>query len=88
MPFVKNDININKKGRKPGATNVKTSELKTLLLTLFESNLNEIVTQHEKLTLNERLTLNKALLPYCLPSIKTELHSNNLEPSIFDTSNW
>ena len=84
MPFSKNDVNINKKGRKPGTTNVKTSELKTLLLSVFESNLIEIVHVQEKLTLKERLLLNKTLLPYCLPSIKTELHNNNLEPSSFD----
>jgi hypothetical protein len=88
MPFTKNDTNINRQGRKVGAQNIKTSELKTLLLSVFESNLNEIVKQQDKLTLNERLTLNKTLLAYCLPSIKTELHSNTLEPSIFDTSNW
>jgi hypothetical protein len=88
MPFTKNDININIKGRKVGSQNIKTSELKTLLVSVFESNLSEIVKQHEKLTLHERLILNKTLLPYCLPSIKTELHSNTLEPSIFDTSNW
>lgn len=87
MPFTKNDININTKGRKVGSVNVKTSELKILLLTLFESNLSEIVKHSDKLTLNERLTLNKALLPYCLPSIKTELHSNTLEPSSFEL-NW
>lgn len=87
MPFTKNDVNINKKGRKVGSENVKTSELKTLLLSVFESNLIEIVSQHEKLTLKERLLLNRTLLPYCLPSIKTELHNNNLEPSSFDV-NW
>jgi hypothetical protein len=88
MPFTKNDININIKGRKVGSQNIKTSELKTLLVSVFESNLSEIVKQHEKLTLHERLILNKTLLPYCLPSIKTELHSNTLEPSNWNELSW
>jgi len=88
MPFTKNDLNINTKGRAKGAQNKNTGEIKRLLVNVFECNLSEIVKQQDKLTLNERLTLNRTLLQYILPTLKSETYSNNLEPSIFDTSNW
>ena len=88
MPFVKNDKNINVKGRAKGVPNKTTAEIKTLLVSIFESNLQEIAKQSDKLTLNERLTLNRTLLQYVIPSVKMENFSNNLEPSFFDTSNW
>ena len=88
MPFKKNDLNINTKGRAKGVQNKNTSEIKRLLINVFESNLNEILKQQDKLTLNERITLNRTLLQYILPTLKSETYSNNLEPSIFDTSNW
>lgn len=88
MPFTKNDKNINVKGRERGVPNKTTSEIKTLLVSIFESNLQEIAKQSDKLTLNERLTLNRTLLQYVIPSVKMENFNNNLEPSIFDTSNW
>jgi len=88
MPFVKNDKNINVKGREKGVPNKTTSEIKILLVNIFESNLQEIARQSDKLTLNERLTLNRTLLQYVIPSVKMENFNNNLEPSIFDTSNW
>lgn len=88
MAFTKNDKNINRKGRQIGSLNKTTSEIKTLLVSVFNDNLTEIIKQQDKLTLNERLMLNKTLLPYILPNVKQESFSNNLEPSIFDTSNW
>ena len=88
MPFTKNDKNINVKGREKGVPNKTTAEIKTLLVSIFESNLQEIARQSDKLTLNERLTLNRTLLQYVIPSVKMENFSNNLEPSFFDTSNW
>lgn len=88
MPFEKNDKNINTKGRIKGVPNKTTSEIKTLLLSVFNDNLNEILSRQGELTLNERLALNKTLLPYIIPNVKQESFNNNLEPSIFDTSNW
>lgn len=88
MPFEKNDKNINTKGRMKGVPNKTTSQIKTLLLSVFNDNLNEILLRQSELTLNERLALNKTLLPYIIPNVKQESFSNNLEPSIFDTSNW
>ena len=87
MPFEKNDKNINTKGRKKGVPNKTTSQIKILLLSVFNDNLNEILLRQTELTLNERLSLNKTLLPYIIPNVKQESFSNNLEPSIFDT-NW
>lgn len=88
MPFKKQDKNINSSGRPKGALNRNTAEIKTLLLSVFNDNLDEILNKQKELTLHERLTLNKTLLPYILPNVKTESFANNLEPSIFDTSNW
>ena len=88
MSFKKNDLNINTKGRTKGVQNKNTGEIKRLLINVFESNLNEILKHQDKLTLNERITLNRTLLQYILPTLKSETYSNNLEPSIFDTSNW
>jgi hypothetical protein len=72
----------------PGVQNKNTGEIKRLLINVFESNLNEILKHQDKLTLNERITLNRTLLQYILPTLKSETYSNNLDPSIFDTSNW
>ena len=85
MPFQKNDKNINTKGRAKGVPNKTTSEIKTLLLSVFNDNLNEILSRQTELTLNERLALNKTLLPYIIPSVKQENYSNDLNPSSF---NW
>jgi hypothetical protein len=85
MPFEKNDKNINTKGRAKGVPNKTTSEIKTLLLSVFNDNLNEILSKQNELTLNERLALNKTLLPYIIPNVKQESYSNDLDPSSF---NW
>jgi len=85
MPFQKNDKNINTKGRAKGVPNKTTSEIKSLLLSVFNDNLNEILSKQNELTLNERLALNKTLLPYIIPNVKQESYSNDLDPSSF---NW
>ena len=85
MPFQKNDKNINTKGRAKGVPNKTTSEIKSLLLSVFSDNLNEILSKQNELTLNERLALNKTLLPYIIPNVKQESYSNDLDPSSF---NW
>ena len=85
MPFQKNDKNINTKGRAKGVPNKTTSEIKSLLLSVFNDNLNEILSRQSELTLNERLALNKTLLPYIIPNVKQESYSNDLDPSSF---NW
>ena len=83
MPFQKNDKNINTKGRTKGVPNKTTSEIKTLLLSVFNDNLNEILSRQTELTLNERLALNKTLLPYIIPNVKQESYSNDLDPTSF-----
>jgi hypothetical protein len=81
MPFTKNDKNINIKGREKGVPNKTTQELKTLLVTIFENNLEEILKQQENLTLNERLNLNRTLLSYIMPTIKVESYKDDLNCS-------
>ena len=81
MSFTKNDKNINIKGREKGVPNKTTQELKTLLVTIFENNLEEILKQQENLTLNERLNLNRTLLNYIMPTIKVESYKDDLNSS-------
>lgn len=88
MPFTKQDTNINRKGRVKGQTNLKTSELKSLLVSAFENNLSEILAHQHELTLKERILLNKTLLPYVLPSLKHENFSNKLDTTISDAWGW
>lgn len=80
MPFTKGDTRINIKGRTKGVQNKQTHELKILLVTLFESNLSEILAKQDELSLNERLALNRTLLPYVLPTIKVVQHNTELVP--------
>ncbi len=89
MPFRKNDININRKGRARGVQNNDTTDAKNLLMNLFKNNLNEIVHQQDKLSLNQRILLNRMILPYILPTIKKEDEYQFIEQPLFtdvDTS--
>ena len=53
----------------------------TLLVTIFENNLEEILKQQENLSLNERLNLNRTLLSYIMPTIKVESYKDDLNSS-------
>lgn len=86
MAFTINDKNINRKGRKVGSSDIKTNELKTLLLSVFNDNLNEILKHQQKMSLNQRLMLNKTLLPYILPTIKVDESNNYAEQPLFELS--
>ncbi len=88
MSFTADDKNINRNGRPKGSKNLLNHELKSLLVSVFNHNLDEILAQQEKLSLNQRLMLNRTLLPYVLPIIKHEPYHNNLEPSAFDSLKW
>lgn len=91
MPFNADDKNINRNGRTKGVPNKTTSQIKTLLISVFNDNLEQIVTNQEKLSLQERLQLNKTLLPYILPLVKSENFSEPLEQPLFsltDKPTW
>ena len=79
MPFKKQDKNINSSGRPKGALNRNTAEIKTLLLSVFNDNLDEILNKQKELTLHERLTLNKTLLPYILLNIIVNNNKNTIQ---------
>ena len=83
MPFKPKDANINRNGRTKGVPNKTTSEIKTLLISVFNANLEQIISNQEKLSIHERLLLNKTLLPYILPNVKSENFSDPLEQPLF-----
>ena len=91
MPFNANDKNINRNGRTKGVPNKTTSQIKTLLISVFNDNIEQIVANQENLSLQERLQLNKTLLPYILPLVKSENFSEPLEQPLFsltDKPTW
>lgn len=91
MPFNANDKNINRNGRTKGVPNKTTSQIKTLLISVFNDNIEQIVADQENLSLQERLQLNKTLLPYILPLVKSENFSEPLEQPLFsltDKPTW
>ena len=91
MPFKANDKNINRNGRSKGVPNKTTSQIKTLLVSVFNDNLEQIVANQENLSLQERLQLNKTLLLYILLLVKSETFSEPLEQPLFsltDKPTW
>lgn len=83
MPFKPKDENINRNGRTKGVPNKTTSEIKTLLISVFNDNLEQIISNQNNLSLQERLLLNKTLLPYILPLVKSENFHEPLEQPLF-----
>lgn len=83
MPFKANDKNINRNGRSKGVPNKTTSQIKTLLISVFNDNIEQIISNQENLSLQERLQLNKTLLPYILPLVKSENFHESLEQPLF-----
>lgn len=73
MPFIKNDKNINTKGRSTGVLNKSTRELKEILQQVQLNNLDFIKTHINTLTMKERLQLNKDLLSFLLPKYTSEI---------------
>lgn len=69
MPFIKNDLRINRKGRPKGIQNKTSSELKEMLQSIFEFNVQVINENLNYLTLTDRINFNKILLPYLLPRL-------------------
>jgi hypothetical protein len=69
MPFVKNDLRINRNGRPKGIQNKTSSELKEMLQSIFEFNVQVINDNLNHLTLTDRINFNKILLPYLLPRL-------------------
>jgi hypothetical protein len=66
MPFIKNDININRNGRKKGVPNRNTKQIRELIHYAYEINLEAILSRFDELTLKDRISLNKDLIPYVL----------------------
>jgi hypothetical protein len=71
MPFLPNDENINRNGRKKGSLNKLTSNLRDTLETIQTENLAFILAHLDNLSLRERLQLNRDLLPFIVPKYTT-----------------
>jgi len=71
MPFLPNDQNINRNGRKKGSLNKLTSNLRDTLETIQTENLAFILAHLDNLSLRERLQLNRDLLPFIVPKYTT-----------------
>ena len=89
MPFTKNDPNINRLGRKLGSKNKKTSELRELIKSVYEMNLQTIYSLLETLSIRDRITLNRDLLPFVISrfaelDIPIEQRKVNLPPWMFE----
>jgi aspartate-semialdehyde dehydrogenase len=72
MAFVKGDTRINRKGRVKGSVNASTKEVRSVLVEVFDKNIEYIHTHIEKLTLQQRLQLNKDILPYIASKQESE----------------
>jgi len=72
MAFVKGDNRINRKGRVKGSLNASTKEVKSILVEIFDKNIEYIQTHIEKLSIQQRLQLNKDILPYIASKQETE----------------
>lgn len=71
MPFLPNDKNINRNGRKKGVPNKTTSNLRETIELIQTDNLSFILEHLCNLTLKERLQLNRDLLPFIVPKYAT-----------------
>lgn len=66
MPFLPNDPNINRNGRKKGVPNRNTKEIRELIHHVYELNLEAILSRFNELSLKERIMLNKDFLPFVI----------------------
>jgi hypothetical protein len=79
MPFLPNDQNINRSGRKKGSLNKLTSNLRDTLETIQTENLAFILAHLDNLSLRERLQLNRELLPFIVPKYTTTSQMDKID---------
>jgi hypothetical protein len=89
MPLSKGRTN-NPKGRKKGSQNHFSSDMKTYLMDVLESNRERIIQDMEELNPKDRLKFIIDLLPYVLPKLQattndTHLSIENLTEQDLDT---
>ncbi len=71
--FQKNDIRINRQGRKQGVQNRSTNELRLLVQDFIEYNWQTLQKSFDGLDDKDRLNFLEKLLKHCLPAPLTEL---------------
>jgi len=73
--FQKNDKRINRRGRKAGSTNKTTQQLRALIQSFIEDNVQDVQTQYNKLSAKDKLAFFDKLLRFVLPAPAEELQT-------------
>jgi len=72
-PFTKGDERINKGGRPAGKSNKSTDELRSLLQSFIDANIETMQADYESLEPKDRLNFIERLLKHVLPAPLKEL---------------
>jgi hypothetical protein len=70
MPFEKNDIRINRAGKKPGTPNKVNQEIRSRINDFLDNNFETIQSDLMELEARERVKFYIELLQYGLPKLK------------------
>jgi ribosome-binding ATPase YchF (GTP1/OBG family) len=84
MPFEKGDKRINRSGRKKGAKNKVSPELKQSIEAFLNKNWKDLEKQYKALSSRDKMKFYTDLLPYVVPKLqnsKNEFDLTNLTQS-------
>jgi len=73
MPFTKDDLRINRKGRPAGSKNIGTDEVRGWVLNFLEKNIDTLQTDFDDMFAKDRVSFIERMLKMILPPPTTEL---------------